>query len=79
MASRVSVMCFQEINQHWARMISAEVQWKYVWEDSKAIAWSKEDSGVDLVWSEWLRVYPDDQGARRRDRGVLWAAHCLMG
>ena len=55
------------------------MQWKYVWEDAKAIAWCKETSGVDLVWHEWKRVYPDGEGVRKKERGVLWAAIGLMG
>ena len=75
----VNVMCFQEINEHWAKSIDTELCWPCVWKDSKAIAWNKYDGGVEMVWHEWRNVFPNHDQHRKKHRGVLWAAHCLMG
>ena len=79
LAPLANVMCFQEMNEYWAKSLDTELHWPYVWNDTKAIAWNKHDGGVELVWHEWRHVFPNVDHHRKKHRGVLWAAHCLMG
>lgn len=71
LVQNADVICIQEISPDWSQFMEEHTGWKTLSMDKKAICWGP---GVELIWSQWQRVFPEANcGEGRKHRGILWA------